>query len=312
MKSNILVTGGSGLLGSAFRGEYPHALYPSSATLNLLSPPSIEEWLSAHRPHMVVHLAGLVGGIGANTEYMYDFYYKNSKMNADMIHSCVGKSIPKLVCCLSTCVYPDKESVVYPLTEDQLHSGTPHESNFGYAYAKRMVDVQLRAVRQQHGLEYISVIPNNLYGENDNFDSHDSHVIPALIRKIYEAKIFNKPSFEVWGDGDVYREFTYARDIAKAIMFCAQNYNDPEPINIGCTTEHKLKDIIELICNIMDYDGKIVYDCSKPKGQYRKPSSNQKLIDLGWKKEWYTPIEVGLAATCRWFIENYPNIRGIE
>ena len=150
-----------------------------------------------------------------------------------------------------------------------------------------------------------------MYGEHDNFDLENGHVIPALIRKIWEAKIKNKPTFEVWGDGEIYREFTYAEDIAKAILFCLKNYNDPEPINIGCTQEYKLKDVIAIIIKQLDYQGDIIFDTTKPKGQIRKPSSNQKLLDLGWKKEWYTPLEVGLEKTCNWFKQNYPNVRGI-
>ena len=220
--------------------------------------------------------------------------------------------MPRLVCCLSTCIYPDQPYVSYPLTEEQLHLGPPHPSNFGYAYAKRMVDVQLRAVRKQHGLEYISVIPNNLYGENDNFDLENSHVIPALIRKIWEAKINNKPYFEVWGDGEVYREFSYAEDIAKIILFCLENYTEEEPINIGNTKEYFLKDIINLIKKELDYNGNIVYDKTKPKGQVRKPTSNQKFLNLGWKQEKYTSLEEGIKKTCKWFKETYPNIRGVN
>jgi len=147
-----------------------------------------------------------------------------------------------------------------------------------------MVDVQIRAARQQYHYEYISVIPNNMYGEHDNFDLENGHVIPSLIRKIWEAKINNKSTFEVWGDGEVYREFTYAEDIAKAIIFCLENYNDSIPINIGSTKEYKLKDVIQIIVKNLDYKGDIIYDASKPKGQLRKPTSNQRFLDLGWKK----------------------------
>jgi GDP-L-fucose synthase len=233
-------------------------------------------------------------------------------MNNNVIDAAVYTDTPKLVCCLSTCIYPDEKYVTYPLTEDQLHNGPPHDSNFGYAYAKRMVDVQLLAANSQYGHSYISVIPNNMYGEQDNFDLENGHVIPALIRKIWEAKINNKPTFEVWGDGEIYREFTYAEDIAKAILFCLEQGYDGGPINIGSTKEYKLKDVITLICKQLEYDGQIVYDTSKPKGQVRKPTSNAKFIELGWREEMYTPIEVGLKKTCDWFKENYPNVRGVN
>jgi len=315
----IIVTGGSGLLGNAFKKILPNELYPARKELNLIDKTSIIKYIDKHNiaddqegVSGVIHLAGMVGGVKANTEKVFDFYTVNSNINNNIIEAAIYTNIPKLVCCLSTCIYPDEKYVVYPLTEDQLHDGPPHNSNFGYAYAKRMVDVQLRAANQQYGHEYVSVIPNNMYGEHDNFDLENGHVIPALIRKIWEAKINNNPTFEVWGDGEVYREFTYAEDIARAILFCLENYNELGPINIGCTKEYKLKDIIALICKELEYNGEIVYDATKPKGQVRKPTSNAKLLSLGWKEEWYTPIEVGLKKTCDWFKVNYPNIRGIQ
>ena len=309
--NKILTTGGNGLLGNAFKKIIPNNLYPKSKELNLKNNIDISNYLADSQINSVIHLAAKVGGVKSNTDLIYDFYQINSEINNNVISACIFKNISKLVCCLSTCIYPDEKYVTYPLTEDQLHNGPPHEPNFGYAYAKRMVDIQIRAARKQYGVNYISVIPNNLYGEHDNFDLQNSHVLPALIRKIWEAKINNKNHFEVWGDGEVYREFTYAEDIAKAILFCLENYNDENPINIGNTTEYKLKDIVHLLCDILDYNGEIIFDKSKPKGQLRKPTSNQRFLDLGWKKEWYTPIEIGLEKTCKWFIKNYPNVRGI-
>lgn len=308
----MIITGGTGLLGNAFKKILPNASYPRHQELDLTDAIKTSNYFSDPNINVVIHLAGKVGGVKSNTEFVSDFYQINSQINNNVISSCIYKNISKLVCCLSTCIYPDQKYVTYPLTEDQLHNGPPHDSNFGYAYAKRMVDIQLRAARQQYGREYISVIPNNMYGEHDNFDLESGHVIPALIRKIWEAKINNKPYFEVWGDGEVYREFTYAEDIAKAILFCLEHYNSPEPINIGNTQEYLLKDVINIICKELNYSGEIVYDTSKPKGQYRKPTSNAKFIELGWREEMYTPLEVGLHKTCQWFIQNYPNVRGIK
>jgi GDP-L-fucose synthase len=309
----IIVTGGSGLLGDSFKKILPNALYPTRNELNLEDLNSTDNFIKNNKDcEAIIHLAAKVGGVNSNSRYISDFYEINSNINNNLIQTCIKYRINKLVCCLSTCIYPDEKYVTYPLSEEQLHNGPPHPSNFGYAYAKRMVDVQLRAARQQYGLNYISVIPNNMYGENDNFDLSDSHVLPALIRKIWEAKIHNKPSFDVWGDGEVYREFTYSQDIAKTILFCADNYNQPEPINIGNTKEYKLKDVIEIVCKHMEYHGKINYDIHKPKGQIRKPTSNQKLINLGWDVNNYISLEKGLKNTCDWFILNYPNIRGIK
>ena len=313
----IVITGGSGLLGNAFKKLLPNAKFPTRQEVNLSNKKDTINYFysfnsfSTSSINAVIHLAGMVGGVKANTERVSDFYQVNSAINNNVISSCITTDVPKLVCCLSTCIYPDEKFAIYPLTEDQLHNGPPHNSNFGYAYAKRMVDVQLRAAKQQYNCEYISVIPNNMYGEHDNFDLENGHVIPALIRKVWEAKLNNKPYFEVWGDGEVYREFTYAEDIAKAILFCLEKNYSGEPINIGNTKEYKLKDIIILICKELEYNGEIRYDVSKPKGQVRKPTSNAKFIKLGWRDEMYTPIEVGLKKTCEWFKNNYPNIRGI-
>ena len=217
----------------------------------------------------------------------------------------------KVVSLLSTCVYPDAAYITYPLTEDQLHLGPPHSSNFGYAYAKRMVDVMSRAYRQQYGCNFITAIPNNLYGENDNFHLENSHVVPAIIRKVWEAKIREQPFVECWGDGSALREFTYSEDIVKVLMFLIENYDEPEPINIGNTEEHSIKEVVELICLLLEYNGQVKWNTDKPSGQHRKPSSNQKLLNLGWEKEWYTSLEKGLTKTCKWVKLNYPNLRGI-
>jgi GDP-L-fucose synthase len=308
--NKILVTGGSGLVGNAFKNKLV-AYYPDSKELNLLDRKQVFNYFKNKEIDTVIHIAGKVGGVGANTNFMSDFYSQNIQMNTNIIDACIENKISKLVCCLSTCIYPDEGYVSYPLTEQQLHLGPPHQSNFGYAYAKRMVDIQLKAARQQHNVNYISVVPNNVYGEHDNFDLENGHVLPCLTRKIWEAKINNKSHFYVWGDGEVYREFTYSDDIVNAILFCLKNYNEIEPINIGNTLEHKLKDVIALICKELEYEGDIIFDVSKPKGQIRKPTSNSKFINLGWKSEWYTTIEQGVKNTCEWFKQNYPNVRGV-
>jgi len=308
----ILVTGGSGLVGNALQQCRGNFMFPTKKQLNLLDRNQVFDFFSKNELSTVIHVGARVGGVAANTKYVADFYSENILINTNIIDACVKFNIRKLLCCLSTCVYPDQNKVLWPITEDQLHNGEPHESNFGYAYAKRMVDVHLRAVRKQYGFNYISVIPNNLYGEHDNFDLSNSHVLPALIRKIWEAKLNKKPYFEVWGDGEVYREFTYSKDIANAMLFCLENYKDDSPINIGNTEEYLLKDVIKLLKKHLDYSGEIIFDSSKPKGQVRKPSSNTKLLQLGWDKSRYTQIDIGLKQTCNWFKNNYPNVRGVS
>ena len=193
-----------------------------------------------------------------------------------------------------------------------MHLGPPHDSNYGYAYAKRMVDVMTREYRQQYGCNFITAVPNNLYGENDNFDLENSHVIPALIRKVWEAKVNNINHVECWGDGSSLREFTYSEDIAKILIFLLENYDSPEPINIGNTDEYSIKEVMEIICKLFEYDGDVIWQTDKPSGQHRKPSSNKKLLDLGWKKEDYTSLEKCLKKTWEWFKITYPNVRGVN
>jgi GDP-L-fucose synthase len=196
------------------------------------------------------------------------------------------------------------------LTEDQIHLGEAHHSNYGYAYAKRMLDIQSRAYREQYGCNFITAVPNNLYGEHDNFHLEDSHLIPAIIRKVYESKIYNS-ELNLWGDGSPLREFTYSHDLAKILLFLLEKYDDPTPINVGNTNEYSVSDVCDKISKIFNFDGIISWDTNKPKGQYRKPSNNSRLLKLGWKKEDYTDFDDGLNRVCDWFIENYPNIRGI-
>jgi GDP-L-fucose synthase len=291
------------MVGSAFKRVLPEAEYPNREQFhNLLFDP---------KGKGIIHLAAKVGGVKANSEEVAQFYYENSNINQKILHDAHLRGANKVLSLLSTCVYQDAPYINYPLTEDQLHLGPPHHSNFGYAYAKRMVDVMSRAYRQQYGCNFITAIPNNLYGENDNFDLENSHVIPALIRKVWEAKINKEPSVFCWGDGSPLREFTYSEDIARILLFLMENYDDPEPINIGNTDEYSIKEVVEMICDILGYDGELEWQTDQPSGQYRKPSSNQKLLDLGWKKEDYTPLKEGLKKTCEWFIISYPNVRGV-
>lgn len=300
----FVITGGTGMIGSAFAEIMPEANYPNREEFHSLS--------FDVKGKKVVHLAARVGGIKANMDNMGDFYYDNSIINQKILEHSHNQGAKKVVSLLSTCVYPDAPYVNYPLTEEQLHLGPPHDSNFGYAYAKRMVDVMSRAYRQQHDCNFITAIPNNLYGENDNFDLQNSHVIPALIRKVWEAKINNQKFIECWGDGKPLREFTYSADIAKILLFLLENYDGAEPINIGNTEEHSIRDVVGLICDLLNYRGEIVWNTDKPSGQFRKPSSNQKLLDLGWDKKSYTSLENGLKKTCEWFIITYPKIRGFN
>jgi len=173
-----------------------------------------------------------------------------------------------------------------------------------------MLDIQSRAYRDQYGCNFITVVPNNLFGENDNFDLEKSHVIPAIIRKIYEARI-KKKNVSLWGDGSSLREFTYSGDMVKILLFLLESYNERDPINVGNVGEISIKQVSEMVAQNLKFEGEILWDISKPPGQHRKPSTNSKLVDLGWAKQQYTPFDEALYSTCRWFEENYPNIRGV-
>jgi len=308
--NNILITGGTGMVGRAFIGL--GNFMSTGSEYDLRDPSATEAMYQAFQPEAIIHLAAKVGGVRANTDYIADFCIQNNLINQNVLHAARENNVKKLVSLLSTCVYPDASYVSYPLTEDQLHLGPPHNSNFGYAHSKRMVDVMSRAYRQQYGCNYITAIPNNLYGENDNFHLEDSHVVPALIRKVWEAKIYNKPTVVCWGDGSPLREFTYSADVAEIFLFLLQNYDGEHPINIGNTEEVSILQVVELICEFLEYGGDVVWDKDSPSGQYKKPSSNKKLLALGWEKSRYTPLRIGLKKTCEWFIINYPNVRGIN
>lgn len=304
-----MVTGSSGLLGSEILDFSSGSIGLTSKKCDLTR--SCHSILTIEKGSVdaVIHCAAKVGGVKANTDNVANFFDDNVRINMNVLHACKMKKL-KLVSVLSTCVYPDEAHVKYPLTEDQLHLGPPHSSNFGYAYAKRMLEVQSRAYRQQYGCNFITVIPNNLYGVNDNYDLNNGHVIPALIRKFHEAKVYGHDNVEIWGSGKPLREFTFARDAAKIILWLAENYDGAEPVNIGNTEQISISSLAQMIADEVGYKGVCNFNKSKPDGQHQKPSSNEKLFSLGWKGE-YTPLREGLRETIKSFQDRYPNVRGV-
>jgi GDP-L-fucose synthase len=304
----ILITGGTGLVGNGFNNkETEHDLVlVGSSDCNLVIKSDVEYMIYKTKPDAIIHLAAKVGGVKGNSDYIEEYFYKNMIMNLNVLNAAKNFNVPKVLSLLSTCIYPDNPK--YPLTEDQIHEGEPHESNFGYAYAKRMLEVHSRTIRKQYGLKYITAVPNNIYGPKDNFDLNNSHVVPAVIRKIYEAKERGGNAI-MWGDGSPLREFTYSKDIARALLFLIENYDKEDPINIGNTKEISILDLVDKISKILKYDGKIVWDTEKPVGQLKKPSSNKNFLKIYNNFE-YTSLEEGLEETCKWFVSNYPNIRG--
>ena len=307
----VLVTGGTGMVGTSFnslQSPIHDFILVGSKDANLSSYEATLQMLENKKPDAVIHLAARVGGVKGNSDFVADFFSENILINTNVLNACNAYGIPKVVSLLSTCVYPD--SVRYPLTEDQIHNGEPHHSNFGYAYAKRMLDVHSRALRTQYGRNYVCAVPNNLYGLHDNFDLENGHVIPAIIRKVWEAKnTGNPPVF--WGDGSPLREFTFANDIAKALTFVLENYNSKEPINVGSTEEVSIVSVVQTVCELLNYRDEVVWDTSMPSGQYKKPSCNKRFKELGWNDSNYTLLAEGLSKTIEWFKSSYPNVRGV-
>ena len=263
------------------------------------------KYFKKHKPEEVIHCAGRVGGLGANSAYLGEFFYDNMMINLNVLEAARRTGVKKVVSFLSTCIFPDK--VEYPLTADKIHDGEPHPSNFGYAYSKRMLEVQGRAYREQYGLEYVSLIPTNIYGPNDNFNLESSHVVPALIHKCYLAKR-DDTDFVVWGSGKPLREFIYSEDVGKITQFVLKNPVDNYPIILSTSEEISIREVVETIVKAMEFTGKVVFDDSKPDGQFRKPTSNTCLKNRV-PNFTFTPFEEGIKKTVDWFIENYEGCR---
>ena len=294
----ILITGGTGMIGSAFKNiKTNHELIlVGSKDYDLRCPHHTEAIIEKIKPSAIIHLAARVGGVKGNSDYVADFFSENILINTNLLNAAQRNRVPKALSLLSTCVYPA--------------DGEPHQSNFGYAYAKRMLEVYSRAIRSQYGLKYITAVPNNVYGPKDNFDLENSHVIPAMIRKFYEAKIKNT-DVVLWGTGEPLREFTYSTDIARALILLLENYEGRSPINIGTTREFSIKEVSEAISREIGFKGKIIWDTNMPTGQLKKPSSNKKFLDI-FPNFCYTDVQIGLKKTCEWFIMNYPKVRGVN
>ena len=296
-----LVTGGTGLVGSTIEAEVKIA----TKDVDLRDWKSTLDIFEEIKPERVVHCAARVGGLGGNMNYKGEFFYDNIMMNTNVLEACRLVGVEKVVSFLSTCVFPD--DVEYPLTEKKIHLGEPHNSNYPYAYAKRMLDVQSRAYKEQYGLNYVCVIPTNIYGPNDNFDIQNGHVLPSLIHKCYIAKQ-NNTDFEVWGSGKPLREFIYSEDVGKLTEWALKNYEEEEPIIFSTSDEISIGKVVEIVVNCMGYKGNVIFNSDKPDGQFRKPSDNSKLMSYLPDFE-FTPIEEGIKKTTEWFIENYRTIR---
>jgi len=302
MKNKILITGGNGLVGSEFKGD--QYFKPSSKEYDLTDRDQTYR-LMLKEFDGVIHCAAKVGGLGSNMNYKGEFFYNNIMMNTNVIEGARLSKVKNLVAFLSTCVFPD--NVEYPLTEKKIHLGPPHFSNDAYAYAKRMADVQIRAYKEQYGLNYKTVIPSNIYGPNDNYDLINGHVLPSLIHKCYLARE-NKTPLTIWGSGKPLREFIFSRDVAKLTEWVLHNYNENEPIILSTSEEVSINDVVGIIVELMNFKGDVIFDSSKPDGQFRKPSDNSKIKNYLPEFQ-FTPLYTGLKETIEYFEKNYNLVR---
>jgi len=300
MDDKILITGGKGLVGSSIEKGIK-----LGSEIDLRIPEITYNYFNYNKPEYVIHCAAMVGGLGRNINYKGKFFYDNIMINTNVLESSRIHDVKKVVSFLSTCIFPDE--VNYPLTEDKIHLGPPHESNYPYAYAKRMLDVQTRAYREQYGLNYVSVIPTNIYGINDNFSLENGHVIPTLMHKLYLSQT-NKTDFVVWGSGRPLREFIYSKDVAKLSLWALNNYNEDIPIILSPSQEISIIDLVDLLVKEFNFKGKVRFDNTKPDGQFRKPTDNSKLKSYLPDFQ-FTSIEDGIKETVNWFIKNYENAR---
>ena len=299
----IVVTGGAGFL-----GKYVIEKLKDRGCSNIFIP-KIEEYdlrnlndiikiYKLAKADIVIHLAAVVGGIGANRENPGSYFYDNLIMGIQLIEEARKSGIEKFVAIGTICAYPKFTPV--PFKEEDLWNGYPEETNAPYGLAKKMLLVQSQAYRQQYGFNSIFLLPVNLYGPNDNFDPKSSHVIPALIKKFYEAKINNDPEVIVWGTGNATREFFYVEDCAEAIVLATEKYDKPDPVNIGAGFEISIKDLANLIGEIIGFKGKIVWDTSKPDGQPRR-CLNTLRDEREFEFKAKTGFEKGLEKTIEWY-----------
>jgi GDP-L-fucose synthase len=295
-----LVTGGTGLVGSAIMADVK-----VGRNYDLTNPLICDSMFNEHKPTHVIHCAAKVGGLGGNMNYKGEYFHDNIMINTNVIESARKAGVTNLVSFLSTCIFPD--DIEYPLTEKKIHLGEPHFSNYPYAYAKRMADIQIRAYREQYGVKYTSVIPCNIYGPNDNFSLEHGHVIPMLMHKLYLAQQRNE-DFVVWGSGKPLREFIFSKDVAKLAEWALHNYDESEPIIFSTSNEISIMDLVDLLVKEFEFKGRVIFDDSKPDGQFRKPSDNSKLKSYLPNFE-FTSIEEGIRETVYWFKENYDKAR---
>ena len=296
--SKIYVAGHTGMVGSAIVRElnkhgYENIITRSHSQLDLTNQLAVENFFETEKPEYVFLSAAKVGGIVANNTYPADFLYENMLIEMNVINSAFKNNCKKLEFLGSSCIYP--KFAEQPITEDSLLTGSLEPTNEAYALAKISGLRYCQYLNKQHGTNYISVMPTNLYGPNDNYDLVNSHVLPALIRRFHEAKEQCQDSVTCWGDGTALREFLYVDDLANLCVFLMNNYNEQDPVNAGSGEEISIKQLAELVADVVGYKGTILWDTTKPNGTPRKLLDLSKSLDMGWKYK--TPLIDGIKMT---------------
>jgi GDP-L-fucose synthase len=305
--ASIVVTGGAGFLGRAVvarlrRQGYRRIFVPRSHDYDLTHEEAVARLYRDAEPQVVIHLAARVGGIGANQANPGSFFYDNLVMGAMLMEHGRRAGVEKFVAIGTVCAYPKHTPI--PFHEEDLWNGYPEETNAPYGLAKKMLLVQSQAYRQQYGLNAIYLLPVNLYGPGDNFDPTSAHVIPDLIRKYVQAKESGAPDVTAWGDGSPTREFLYVDDAAEGIVLATEQYDGPEPVNLGSSFEISIRDLTEEVAAAVGYQGRVVWDSSKPNGQPRRKLDTSKAERLfGFKAS--TPFGEGLPRTVEWYLANH-------
>jgi GDP-L-fucose synthase len=308
----VFVAGHRGMVGSAIvrrlARENSTILTATRDELDLLDQRRVREWFDQERPDAVFLAAAKVGGILANDTYPADFLYENLLIETNIIEAAHRSGVEKLMFLGSSCIYP--KFAEQPIKEDSLLTGALEPTNEWYAIAKIAGIKLAEAYRRQHGRDFISVMPTNLYGPGDNFDLNTSHVLPAIIRKAHQAKLTNAPAIEIWGSGTPRREFLHVDDLADACVFLMKSYSEDEHINVGSGSDVTILELTEMVARAVGFDGGIVKDESKPDGTPRKLMSAAKLAGLGWKPT--ITLEEGIRATYRWFLEQQGDPRAVR